>query len=164
MQVLKKMIVFLFLIFGFDGDCMKTVSIAVQGVGSRDLTATIDSRTAPISFRTMSTKNASSVPLVDGVFGITLAKAEFPSQEIDVKNSQSQVIVFKILIQKSEYDQPVVALSNIQDPIKCALYRRCSGGGNAFVLAIGDRLEDVSLQSVQEHQFMGKMQAFLKVS
>lgn len=165
MCIFKKVVIFLSVVLCFYGDCMKSVSIAVQGVGTKDLTATVERRdeTAPIiSLRTIEETNASSIHLTDGVFGIILTAPSFDSQGIDIKDGQNTI--FRILIEKpNEYGQPVVKLSNIQD-IMCALYRRCSGGGNAFVLAIGSTPQEISLQSVQAHQLLGKMQAFVRVN
>lgn len=166
MRMFDKVVAGLLVVFCFDGDCMKTVSIAVQGVNERKLTVAIerkDETSAPISLRTLDKTNETSISLLtDGVFGITLVANSFAPQRIDIK--EDQTTIFKILVEKAtEYDQPRVKLSDIVQGVVCALYRCCSGGGNAFVLAIGRTEQDVSLQSVQEHQALGKMQAFARI-
>jgi len=94
---------------------------------------------------------------------IVLGQDNFSPQIVDVGPTGKDK-VFSLIVEKNDYyDQPMVKLIKGNNAVKCALYRQCTGGGNSFVLAVGDTEDSISIASVKKHQLYGEMQAFERV-
>ena len=161
-----KIIVFLlFIAFYFEGFCMKSISVNVQGVNDREYIAHIRNETVntAISLRNSPAEGSREIHLVDGPFLVILTRDSFIPQVIDVGPDEENK-VFSFIIEKNHpYSQPTIKLIGCDSTIKCALYRQCTGGGNSFVLAVGDSDDSVSVTSVKTHQKHGTMQAFERI-
>ncbi|OUM70242.1 hypothetical protein PIROE2DRAFT_56921 [Piromyces sp. E2] len=141
---------------------MKSVSVTVQGVNDRGYIAHVrnESPNTTICLRNSPRAGSRKINLIDGPFLIVLRQDSFSPQIIDVGPPEKDK-VFSLIVEKRDYyDQPTVKLIDVNDTVKCALYRRCAGGGISFVLAVGDTDDSVSVSSVRKHQLYGAMQAF----
>lgn len=139
---------------------MKTISIKLQGVGEKNLTASIVNVDHSIGLRNSKIKareGVSSIALTEGVFSIVLRCAVFPPQLINIKDSNENL--FTITVEKDRANgQPKTTMSRAGN-ISGELYRQCAGGGNSFILAIGD--ENIPISVVQSKLPYGSMQAFV---
>jgi hypothetical protein len=146
---------------------MSSVSVSVQGVGKGFAAEVAD--VSSISLRNKvdqrgGVKNITFTGGTEGnVFSILLKETVFAQKKVDIKGPSGNK-VFSITIEKDHVgNQPKLRLTDAKD-IWCALYRQLSGGGCAFVLAVGNKLEDISLNSVKATQPYGWMQGFALVS
>ncbi len=163
---MKRIIFLLFIAFCFEGFCMKSISVNVQGVNDREYIAHIRNEpvNTAISLRNSHAEGSREIHLKDGPFLVILAQDSFIPQVIDVgPNIENKV--FSFIIEKNHpYNQPTIKLIiGVDSAIKCALYRQRAGGGNSFVLAVGDSDDAVSVASVKKHQKHGAMQAFERI-
>lgn len=158
-----------FVCFCFEAFCMKSISIDMQGVNGRQLIAKVDPfiiNDPVLSLRNSSDSGIANsiIHLNDGVFSIILRQNVFDRKFVNVVEENTGNPLFSVVVEKTHSDcQPTVSLTNVHD-IHCALYRQRSGGGNAFILAISDVLEEVSLKAVKSRQHYGQMQALMLVS
>ena len=144
---------------------MKNVSINVQGVNNRGYIAYVvnEPPNAAICLRNSPRIGSREINLIDGPFLIVLGQDNFSPQIVDVGPTGKDK-VFSLIVEKNDYyDQPMVKLIKGNNAVKCALYRQCTGGGNSFVLAVGDTEDSISIASVKKHQLYGEMQAFERV-
>jgi len=141
---------------------MKSVTVNVQGINGLGYIAHV--RNEPVDMaiclRNSPKVGSREIDLIDGPFLVVLEQERFSPQIIDVGPKEKDKI-FSLIVEKEDYyDQPTVKLMDVNGTVKCALYRQCAGGGNSFVLAVGDTDDSVSLSSVKRHQPYGAMQAF----
>ena len=160
--MIRKIVFLLMTICCFAGDCMKSVSVNVQGVNGRGYVAHVrnEPQNTAICLRNSPRVGSREINLIDGPFLVVLGQDSFSPQIVDVGPTEKDR-VFSLIVEKGDcYDQPTVKLIDVNDAVRCALYRQCAGGGNSFVLAVGDTDDSVSISSVRDHQLYGAMQAF----
>jgi hypothetical protein len=73
--------------------------------------------------------------------------------------------LFVIYVSKSHRDSPPEVKLDLSKsgPKKCALYCQLNGGGNTFVIALGDKEEQVSEEAVKRTQILGAVRTFAKI-
>lgn len=159
---MKKCSVVFVCVFLWEAVCMKTVSINVQGVDNRNLMACITNDNPAVYLRNLENREVNNINLGNGTFLIVFKRQIFPSQSIAIRANSNDL--FAIMLEKDRTNgSPNVKLARISDDIKYALYRSRAGGGDSYVLAVGDNAGEVSVSAVQAHQLHGKMQAYIPV-
>ena len=160
---MQRLLLLLLIITAFycQGICIDSISINVQGIGNRGYTAHVTSSftEAAVFLKNSPEEGYRRICLKDGLFLIVLTQDNFTPQIIDVGPLMGNKL-FSIIVEKNHsYNQPEIKLADIDTAIKCVLYRQRAGGGNLFVLAIGDDDDAVSIAAVKSHQ-QGVMLAF----
>jgi hypothetical protein len=148
-------------LIGFEGECMKTISINLQGASDRNLAAYVANNDQRIGLRKSGVREREGVDSIDltkGTFLIVLREATFPLQSVNIKDSDSGDDLFVITVEKTRVNgQPRTMMTRVGD-LSGELCRQCAGGGNSFILVVGD-----NLFSVVQRQPYGSMQAFIPV-
>jgi hypothetical protein len=159
----KNGLLFIMLVFAFNVNCMqRNLYWDIQNTVSRTVYAVV---------------NSGSARFVDRLYKKVSEISTEKSLRISVpdESKKTNVTLFadkkythplvSIIINNVHADSPIDAyLSKKYGDIDAVLYLSRSGGGNSFVLSIGKSKEEVSVDSVREHQKFGKVQQFIPIS
>jgi hypothetical protein len=142
-----------------DGFCMeRTVCFDVQNAFHKKVVAVSDAKTHLIKGQTLV-----NTLKINGGFRAQVDEHETGKITIRTDELVNPQDLFKISL-KEEGDNPlIVRVVDVIDEIKASLYYPRMGGGNFFVLAIGDSEEQVSVDSVKKQQKGGQTQTYMQV-
>lgn len=85
------------------------------------------------------------------------------SGTVSIYNNQNDTLLKFYIEKNSRYSPAVVDFLNIGNNTKAVLYRPSMGGGDRFVLAIGDKGADISMTKMQQSLPFGSIQFFSQV-
>jgi hypothetical protein len=148
-------------------DDLGLVEFSVQNSLNDDLSMNItDNTTLAVDDGNKESSNATIEKQSNNEICIVMKKNTFPEQNIRVKKTSSREVIFDLKVKRDHADNPpIVTISNAEgsDNVKSSLYRSITGGGNSFVVAVGNTANDVSIASIKKQQAHGEMQVYLKV-
>lgn len=141
---------------------MRSVALTVQNLTGRNLVANLVSDKF-VTFHANGREN-SSLAVSENPMRLILKKIKFPEQMIELMTQEGNLKVATVIVSQ-QYDYPKLKLISEKNAIDCkaALYATRVGGGNAYVIALGNSLSDVSLERVRSVQKDGKIQVYVPV-
>jgi hypothetical protein len=138
-----------------------TVSLNIQNLTGCNLVAKLVGGGA-LAFREQKVEKY-SVDVSEAPLRLVLKQDCFKEQCIKIQTATPAADFVTVFIKK-EFDYPEIKMVSNPNKVKHAsLYKTRVGGGDSFVIAIGNTNDDVSMEKVRSVQKDGKKQIYTKM-